>query len=179
MEERTKGIKSFSKFIYTTLSIVFVVLLVATIVGFAVWLWSATHLPTALVEINGRMMEVPYLFKIGNFEVFLPVIWESGFDFDSLRLGDVIPTINFGDLLRSVFILVGLSFAKDVFKRLREDGSPFRKEVVSSLKRFAIALLALGTVSGVVSLLAAAAVWVVCLIFEYGCMLQNESDTTL
>jgi hypothetical protein len=62
---------------------------------------------------------------------------------------------------------------------LRDDGSPFREDIVRALKRLAIALLVIGALSGVIPLLAAGVVWVLCLIFSYGSALQSESDTTL
>jgi hypothetical protein len=37
----------------------------------------------------------------------------------------------------------------------------------------------LGFASGVVAFLAAGIAWALCLIFDYGCALQNENDTTI
>jgi len=90
-----------------------------------------------------------------------------------------IPAVGFGDLLQTIFTIVGLGFAKTVFKLLRENGTPFRDNVVMSLKKLAVALLCVGAVSGVIPFLAAGIVWVLCLVFNYGRTLQNDSDTTL
>jgi hypothetical protein len=78
-----------------------------------------------------------------------------------------------------ILTLIVIRLAKKVFMLLRENGSPFREDVIKSLKRLTIFLLILGGVSGVVTFLAAGIVGVFCLIFDYGRVLQNESDTTL
>ena len=92
--------------------------------------------------------------------------------------GSTIGAVNL-NLVGVILTLIAIRFAKKVFMLLRENGSPFREDVVKSLKKLAIFLLILGGVSGVVTFLAAGIVGVFCLIFDYGRMLQNESDTTL
>jgi uncharacterized membrane protein YfcA len=103
------------------------------------------------------------------------IMGESGLDlsdFDFLKF-------SFGDVLRTAFTIVALAYAKSTFHALRDNGSPFREDIVQRFKQLAIALLCVGVVTGVVGFLAAGIVWVLCLIFDYGCALQNESDTTL
>jgi uncharacterized membrane protein YccF (DUF307 family) len=103
-------------------------------------------------------------------------MWESGFDFLGVRS---LPITGFDDFLLTIFTIVGLGYAKSVFKLLSQNSSPFREDVVKALIKLAIALLCMGAVSGVIPLLSAGIVWVLCLIFNYGHTLQNESDTTL
>ena len=120
-------------------------------------------------------MEAPLIFKLGSVSVYLPIMWESGFDFVGTRAFHI---IGVEDLLLTVFTIIGLKFGMALFKLLRENGSPFREDTVKSMKKLAIALLCMGVVSGVASFLAAAIVWVLYLIFDYGRLLQNENDKT-
>jgi len=175
VEKQKEKIMRFSKVIYTLLSIVFIVLIVVAALQGVAWLWSVLQMNTDVVTISGVDMEAPLLFKLGDFKVMLPVMWKPGFDMLGMRTG---VETGFGDLLATVLTIVGIAFAKVVFKLLRENGSPFREDVVKSLKRLAIVMLFVGAVSGAVPFLVAAVVWILCLIFEYGCMLQNENDTT-
>ena len=76
-------------------------------------------------------MEAPLLFKIGSVSIHLPIIWEPGFEFFGAHS---IAKIGFDDLLLTIFTVVGLGFAKSVFSFLRENGSPFREDIVRALK---------------------------------------------
>lgn len=177
MEKQTEKIKQFSKIVSAFLNIAFISLIVAAALELLAWLWTASHWPTETTVIGGVTVEAPLLFQLGSTKVLLPVAWEPGFRF--WTAGGSAPAIGFGEFLATVFTLVGLRFAKAVFKLLRENGSPFREDVVKALKRLAIALLCVGCVSGAIPFLSAGIVWVLCLIFDYGRKLQDESDTTL
>jgi hypothetical protein len=160
MEKHTEKIKKFSEVIYTLLKIAFVASIIIGIAEIAVW-------------IVARFSDSP-IFKVGNMEVPLPAVFLIGGyeEFFSLRIG-------IGEILQTLFTIVVLKYAEIIFKILKTYGSPFREDVVQKFKRLAIALLCVGVVTGVVGFLAAGIVWVLCLIFDYGCALQNESDTTL
>lgn len=182
MEKQREKITQFSKVIYVLLRISYIVFICVGALYICSWLISLANMNTEIVTINGIEREVPILFKLGNTRVFLPVMWESGFDFQARFAPSVINSIsapNFGDLLLVIFTVIGLGYAKVVFKLLRDNGSPFREDVVKALKKLAIALLLIGVVSGIIPFLAAGVVWVLCLIFDYGRLLQNESDSTL
>ena len=176
MENQKEKIMRFSKIIHILLKIAFIALIVVGASEAFSWLWSILKLHTEVLTIAGVETELPLLFKFGDFKVYLPIMWAGGFDFLGVRS---IPAIGFGDFLQTIFTIVGLGFAKTVFKQLQEDGTPFRDDVVLSLKKLAIALLCMGAVSGVIPFLAAGIVWVLCLIFDYGHTLQNDHDTTL
>ena len=176
MERQKEKIMRFSGIIYVLLNIAFVALIVVGALEAVSWLWSVLKLNTEVVTVAGVDMELPLLFKVGSLKVYMPVMWKSGFDFFGAR---PIAAVGFEDFLLTVFTVAGLRFAKAVFKLLRENGSPFRGDVVVSLKKLAVALLCVGAVSGVIPFLAAGIVWVLCLIFDYGRALQDESDTTL
>ena len=176
MEKQAEKIKRFSKVIHILLKVAFIALIVVGVLEAFAWLWSVLNLHTETVTIGGESMELPLLFKFGEVKIYHPVAWKPGFELLGMS---PISAVGFGDLLRTIFTIVGLWFAMGVFKVLRENGSPFREDVVKELKRFAIALLCMGVVSGVVPFLAAGVVWLLCLIFEYGHALQNERDTTL
>jgi hypothetical protein len=160
MEKHTEEIKRFSEVIHTLLKIAFVAFIIIGIAEIAVW-------------ILARFSDSP-IFKVGNMEVILPVIsLKGGYEgLFSLRIG-------IGEILQTVFTIVALKYAEGIFKILKAYGSPFREDVVQKFKRLAIALLCVGVVTGIVGFLAAGIVWVLCLIFDHGCALQNESDTTL
>jgi len=177
MEKQAEKIKRFSKVICVLLIIVTIVLIILAAAELLAWIWTAHNLGTEMVTINGVQMNMPLLFKVGNTRVFLPIAWGSSYDF--LGASGLIPAVGLNGFLGTIFTLVGLRFVRKVFKLLRENGSPFRDDVVKSLKVLAIVLLVVGCFSGLVAFLAAGVVWVLCLIFDYGRSLQNESDTTL
>ena len=181
MEKQIEKIRQFSKVICILLTIAYITLIVIGVMVLSVWIWTTANLHTEVVMINGQEMELPLLFKLGETKVFLPVIWKAGFDFMGLGIqgfGSAVGVVNL-NLVGVILTLIVIRFAKKVFLLLRDNGSPFREDVAKSLKKLAIFLLILGGVSGVVTFLAAGIVGVFCLIFDYGRMLQNESDTTL
>jgi hypothetical protein len=181
MEKQTGKIMRFSKVICIFLNIAIGIFIAISILTLAAWFITGTDLPSEIVMVNGVEMEVPYLFKIGNTKVLMPVTWKSGFDLSGIQA--LIPgtrnTVGIGDFLGVLFTIIALSFTKKVFRLLRDNGSPFREDIVKALKSLTIVLLVTGGVSGIIPFLAAGIVWVLCLIFDYGRALQNESDTTL
>jgi hypothetical protein len=177
MEKYTEKIKRFSKVVYILLQIAFVAFIIVGAVEAISWFMSVLALHTDTVIVGGKSIEVPFLFKFGDFNIYMPVfiMGGSGADFsqfDFLKFG-------FNDVLQTAFTIVVLEHAKRAFKVLCDNASPFCENVVKRFKKLAIALLCVGVVTGVVGFLAAGIVWVVCMIFDYGCALQNESDTTL
>ena len=186
MEKQTEKIVRFSKVVYVLLNVAIVVFIVIGALTLVAWLLSGINLPTETITLNGVDMEVPYLFKFGDTKVYMPIIWKSGFDFSSMNgfnpgLLDTrfLYRVGIEDFLGIIFTIIGLRFAKRVFKLLRENGSPFREDVIKALKRLTVVLLITGGVAGAIPFLAAGLVWVLCLIFDYGRILQYESDTTL
>ncbi|GHV26099.1 hypothetical protein FACS18948_0980 [Clostridia bacterium] len=180
MEQHTEKIRRFSKIVHIILKVAFVVYVVAGVIEVVSWSMSALMLHTDTFIFSGRSIQAPLLFQIGEFKVYLPIFFlgemgEPGIDlsqFDFL-------TISLGDVLGTAFTIVVLAYAKSLFRALRDNGSPFHEDFVLKFKRLAIALLCTGVVTGILGFLAAGIVWVLCLIFDYGCALQNESDTTL
>jgi hypothetical protein len=170
-------IKRFSGIIYTLHKIAFVALIVIGVLEVLSWCLTVLALHTETVIVGGKSIEGPILFKIGDFKVYLPVFIMGGSDFDLSSLG--ILKFSFGDVLQTAFTIVIVAYAKGIFQILRDNGSPFREDVVEKFEKLAISLLCVGVVTGVVGFLAASIVWVLCLIFDYGCALQYESDTTL
>ncbi len=79
-----------------------------------------------------------------------------------------------------IFEAVIMHFIGRMFKSIKESYSPFRLELMRSLKAAAV-LITLLTLRN--SLLEGAVVgfsfWCILHIFEYGCMLQKQSDETL
>jgi hypothetical protein len=180
MEKQTEKIKRFSKVICILLTITYIALIVVGVIELFAWIWSTANINTEIVTIDGVEMELPLLFKLGEHRVFWPVIWKSGFDFTGLSvIQGFASTVGIGDFLSTIFTLIAIRLSRRVFLLLRENGSPFRDDIVKSLRKLAIFLLLMGGISGAVPFLAAGIVWVFCLIFDYGRMLQNESDTTL
>ena len=166
MEKQTEKIKKFSKVIYILLRIAFVVFIVIASLELLAWILT--------------LAEVQPIFKLGSVEVHLPVLEFSdnvaGFPF----VKDILAQMGvLEEIIRTIFVIVVVAIAMRLFGTLKDNGTPFRKDVVKHLKRLAITLLVLGGVTGVVGFLAAGIVWVLYLIFDYGCILQNESDTTL
>lgn len=181
MEKQKEKIMKFSKIICILLSITIGVFIAIGVLTLLAWLLSGINLPTEILNINGVDMEVPYLFKLGDTKVFMPVIWKSDFDFSGIQrfIPGLSRNVGVGDFIGVILTIIVLRFTKMVFKLLKENGSPFREDIIKQLKRLAIVLLITGSVSGVVPFLASGIVWVLCLIFDYGRVLQNESDMTL
>ena len=180
MEKQVEKIKRFSNIICILLKIAFIALIVVGVMELFAWIWLIANLHTEMVMINGVERELPILFKLGDVRVAWPVIWESGFNFtERFSSRRFVTSVGISDLLSTVFTLVALRYAMRIFKLLRENGSPFRDDVVRALRKLAIVLLVVGGVTGMISFLAAGIAWVLCLIFDYGRILQNESDTTL
>ena len=152
-------IRRFSKIIYTLLKIAFVAYIV----------YGAFQLITMLlIQVQGPSAEggIPLLVWQGT-TVFMPM----------LPYATVAEAAE--ALARSIFTVIALGFGARVFRSLREVATPFCPAVVAGLKKLAIALLLAGLATGAAGFLAAGIAWVLYLIFDYGCALQNESDTTL
>jgi len=177
MEKQKEKIMRFSKAVCVVITVVFVIYVVVAAMELTAWVWSGSGLRTETIIINGVETEAPLLFKFGDVRVVLPVMWKVGYDFGALR--GFFPEAGLGNFLGSVLTLVTLRFTRKIFTLLRADGSPFRDEVVTALKRLTIALLVTGGVSGAIPFIAAGVAWVLCLIFDYGRALQDESDATL
>ena len=160
MEQYTEKIKKFSRVIYILLQIVFVALIVT----------GALEMVALIVHLG----QIPALFKIGSITVVVP-----SFIVDGITING--STFNFGvvELVRTIIMLVIVITAKSILRKLQVDGSPFRAGIVVGLKMLSITLLVAAALTGLYSFVAAGVVWVLCMIFDYGCALQNENDTTL
>ncbi|MDO4799360.1 MAG: hypothetical protein Q4A52_02450 [Bacillota bacterium] len=166
MKHQKEKIERFSKAVHIVIKIAFVVCVVAAVIqimSWAVYTW-----------------DLPYFLEIGGTRVMLPVILNH-----EITIGNwntIIPNFlqaNLLGIIQTTVLLIILSFTEKVFVLLKNDGTPFREPVVKALKKTAIALLVLGCVTGLIGLIAAGVVYVLSLVFDYGCTLQNESDTTL
>jgi hypothetical protein len=176
MEKQTEKIRRFSRVIYILCKIAWIALIVAGALQALSFILSILKVNTELITVAGAEVEAPLLFKLGNTKVYLPMMWIPGYDVIG---GHPAFQIGVSDLLLTVFSLVGLMYGKRVFRLLRDNGTPFREDVVTALKKLAIALLVMGAAAGYGTFLAAGIVWVLCMIFDYGRALQYESDTTL
>ena len=177
MEMQKEKIMRFSKIMYMLLKIAFIAMIVVCVFQGIAMMWANKDWPTDTVMVNGREMVVPVLLKIGGTRVALPITWESGTGFFNERRPFL--DVRANDLAVNIVVVIGLGFVNSVFKKLRVNGSPFNVEVVKSLRVTSIALLVMGVGAGPTALTAAGIAWVICLIFEYGRALQDESDTTL
>ena len=160
MEKHTEKIRKFSKAVYVLLQVAFVALIVTGALEAFAWIVKA-----------GR---IPVLFEFGSVTVTLPHFVTDGIMING-------STYHFGivGVVRTAMTIVIVCMAKNLFKKLRIDGSPFRADIVAGLRSLSCTLLFVGLFAGLNSFIAAGVVWVLCMIFDYGCALQNESDTTL
>jgi hypothetical protein len=165
LNSQQEKIRKFSKAVHILLSIAFVAAI--AVVAFELF-----------VRI-GVAAGWPYLVKAGGAQIPMPAfIADSailGFPIDSL---DSAP-IFVADAVQAAATLIVLAFTKSAFRLLRDNGTPFRDDVAKALRNLAIALAILGVATGLAGLIAAAAVGVLSMIFDYGRALQRESDTTL
>ena len=91
------------------------------------------------------------------------------------------------------FILLSLLFkqARDIFKDISQDSSPFELKHVKRIKKIAIFFFVISLLDfqstgftfsftlNFIGIVGALMLWCISLIFEYGCQLQRESDETL
>jgi len=165
MEKQTEKIKKFSKVVYVLLRIAFIVLIVVFALELTAWMLT--------------MAEIQPIFKLGNTTVYLPVFVNEE-TFEAIPfVREWFPINLLEEFLRTLFTIIAIRFAMKLFKQLKENGSPFRNEIVKELKKLAIVLLIVGCATGMIGFIASGIVWILYLIFDYGCVLQNESDTTL
>jgi hypothetical protein len=174
MENQKAKISKFSKAICVGITIALVVYIIVLVLQVTSWVIATWNLP--------------YIFKFRDVEIALPTVFvlnDVSVDLPPGLVGtlnDLMPEFfwgSFAGVLQTVVTIVILKFSKAFFKLLCVDGSPFRSEVVSALRKTAIALLALGVISGLTGWVAAGIAYVLSLAFDYGCTLQNESDATL
>jgi len=165
MEKQTEKIRKFSKIVYIVLRVIFVALIVAFALELTAWVLTIS--------------EIEPIFKLRNTTVYLPVIVEQNALDNIPFIREWAPVNLLEEFLRTLFTIIAIRFALRLFKQLKEDGSPFREGVVKELKKLTIVLLIIGGVTGAISFIAAGIAWVLYLIFDYGCALQAESDTTL
>lgn len=168
-------IQKFSRIILIFIKIALIASIIAII--FCTLAWISEILPLAsetIISDGGVTIKAPVLFKFGDTKIVMPYV-----DLTGTTAGKYGMDFWLSNMVEAVITLVALSFAKRVFGLLRTDGNPFRGEVVRSLKRLAVALLVIGAFTGAVGFVGAAIVWVLYLIFDYGCALKQESDTTL
>ena len=151
-------IQKFSKAICILLVITLVFYVVGVIAFFITHDWSFGQNP----ENISRLMHLVNINSI--IKITIPLS-EGG-----------LLTIGLSGILGTI---ASLWFAIKVFRILWREGSPFRMEIVYSLKWLAITLLIVGLTAGLTGLIPAAIVWVLRYVFEYGCQLQQESDTLL
>jgi len=160
MEKHTEKIKKFSKVAYVLLQIALVLTIIATVFEAFAWLVE--------VEI------IPGVFKIGGTTVYLPYFLTEGISINEMAF-----QFSLVELLRSIMSVVIVITAKTIFKKLRADGSPFHADIVKGLKILSILFLIAGVLTGTDGILIAGIVWLLCMVFDHGCTLQNERDTTL
>lgn len=180
MEVQKGKISKFSNVVSILLKIAIIVYIVLGVLVLVAWIMSGVNLPTESILVDGVEVQVQYLFKIGNTKVSMPIIWRQGFESTGItQILEGFVTVNISSFISIIMMTVCLRYARKIFIMLKEDGSPFREEIVKALKHLAIILVVVGAFTGLVSFTAAGMIWVLSLVFEYGCVLQKESDTTL
>ena len=148
--------------IYNLLTFALIMAVVFGIMQVFAFTWIQMGWPTETVIIDGYSMELPYLFSIGDTNIFAPVLANLGF-------GLVYIT-------QTLALVVALFFARGAFKVLRSGGSPFAAEVANKLKLFAIVFVAFSLGSGVATIALAFVVLAICLVFEHGVAVQAENE---
>jgi hypothetical protein len=171
--DQISKIQRFSKVVVILIKIAQIATVIAIVLSTLVWISELLPLASqTILKDDGMTINAPVLFEFGKTKVILPVA-----DLSDTPYGGFVLNIN--DMIEAVVTLVALGFARRIFSLLRKDGNPFRAEVAHGFKRLAIGLLLVGAVTGAVGFIGAAIVWVLYLIFDYGCALKQESDTTL
>jgi len=97
------------------------------------------------------------------------IIWES-----------VFLTVSIFGMLAYILSIVMMFFIRAIFNELRLGASPFSYAVIDLTKKTSHLMIAVAIFSlSIGVLITAAVVWAMALIFEYGRILQEESDATL
>ncbi|MCL2564811.1 MAG: hypothetical protein FWE24_03245 [Defluviitaleaceae bacterium] len=167
MEYQKEYIRYISKFIHGLISLVLVVTITFALMQTFAFIWITLDMPLETVVVHERPVEVPYLLRIGDINIFTPIVREFGFGF-SLRT-----------VLWAIPPIIALAFAKNVFKKLKKGHTPFTKEVVRGFNYFAIAFIVVAVNTNVITVVFASIVFAMSFIFDYGRSLQDESDTIL
>ncbi|MDD5934011.1 MAG: hypothetical protein PUC65_00340 [Clostridiales bacterium] len=134
----------------------------------------------------------------GNLDLLVfngKVIIKSPFSSEFLQNADVkeLIMVVVSALVRTIMMGLLLRQAESMFKDINANGSPFQMEHVKSIRKIAIFFFVMvmchfdqgNTIKDLsydldfTGIVAAAILWCVSIIFEYGCLLQNESDETL
>lgn len=96
-------------------------------------------------------------------------------------------------IVRTILMIILLKQARGMFKDINMDGNPFEIKHVKTIRKIAIYFFVMvmvnvdtgNTISDLrysfdfTGIVAAGILWCISYIFEYGCLLQNESDETL
>ncbi|MDR0935821.1 MAG: hypothetical protein LBM98_03965 [Oscillospiraceae bacterium] len=150
MVNYAEKIQRFSKIVYIFLMIAFVVQLIGAAVELVAWIFIKTEFE-------------PFL-KYGEITLYIPFAQASVTE--SSAGNTLFGGVRFWDVLKDAFAVYLLWTAKSVFKRLRDNGSPYRDEVVIRFKRLTVAFIIFGALSGFAGFLAAAICWVIVLLTD-------------
>ena len=155
-------ITSFSTNVHHLLTFALIAASVFGIMQVLAFTWVQMGWPTEIIIIDDRSIELPQLLNIGETNIFLPIITHLGFGLNYIT--------------QTLALIVALFFAKGAFKALKDSVTPFTAEIANKFKLFAIVFVAFSLSAGIAAIALAFIVFAICLVFEYGVLLKNESD---
>jgi len=166
MECQREKLRGISKVLHITLWIVFAVSIVLGSMQIVAYLWTVLGLPGETFLVNGEFVMLPAFLQIGGINLFYRSLFEMG-------------GLGWQASLRTFLALVTLFMAERMFRQLRNGASPFSEAVIRWFKRFAIAFVLLQMGTNVITVTFALIFFAISYVFDYGRLLQDESDTTL
>jgi len=111
-------------------------------------------------------LTIPDFFHIGETNVFLYAIHDMGSA--GLRAS-----------FRTVFLIITMFMAERMFGLLKKGEAPFSKCVTGWFKLFAISFFIWNLGTNLAMAMISIVIITISFVFDYGCLLQEESDTTL
>jgi len=167
-KSQTEKIIAVSKVLHILLMIIGVITTILGLMKIFVYVWPVLGLSSETLMIGDVFVALPNLLHIEGTNLFYwPMSGMGAFGF------------GLEGVLRTIALVVSLFMAERMFRQLKHGASPFSAVVVSWFKRFAYALFLLYFATGVVNIIVPLILLAIVHVFEYGCILQEESDRTL
>jgi len=189
MTQQKEKIKKISKVIYYLLVIGVVVFAISSVLHIAASIFVVFALPSEEALMNYVYTALPHVLYAtdASIRIFEPILYdvfalaqaEMATGGLNLSLTGAIRSFVLTNTLQSLVTLGALIMASIVFKHLKNGESPFSEAVILWLKRFAFAFVILSIWTNIIYVIFALIIFAVSYIFDYGRLLQEESDTIL
>ena len=179
--QKREGIKKLCGMAYVILTIGAIAWVVIGVMFIAEDIWTRLNLPIETVTVGWGWFWVDVIqLRFQESGAFIPILYTgwTPAGVENVIISTMISFAVFGFFL---FIILHI---RNIFKDLKNGGSPFNKKIASAAHAIAFGMAFLGITDGILGrgfmmLIPAALIALMGYIFDYGRLLQEESDTTL